>query len=57
MAEEWMLFLIFDESGEPLEFSLSDLLETNFVWHASKEENIKELNELIQAIEEYRDNL
>lgn len=56
MAEELILFLI-PKKGHPIEFQLSYLLELNFAYHDSKEENVKDLNELIQAIEEYRDNL
>ena len=51
-----ILFVIPDE-GVPLEFPLSHLLFENFAYHDSKEENIKELNELIKAIEDFRDNL
>ena len=29
----------------------------NFVYHDNKEENVKDLNDLIQAIEKYRDSL
>ena len=51
-----MLFAI-PKGGKPMEFSLSYLLETNFAYHDSKEENVKDQNEFIQAIVEYRDNL
>ena len=56
MEEEMMLFVI-PKGGKPMEFSLNYLLETNFAYHDSKEENVKDLNEFIQAIVEYRDNL
>lgn len=56
MEEEMVLFLI-QRKGFPIEFPLSYLLELNFAYHDSKEENVKELNDFIHAIEEYRDNL
>ena len=56
MEEDLLLFVI-PERGIPIEFPLSYLLEANFAFQEKKEENIKDLNELIQAIEEYRDNL
>lgn len=56
MVEEMYLFVI-PENGHPIEFQLSYLLELNFAYHKSKGENVKELNELIRAVEEYRDNL
>ena len=37
--------------------SESQLLDLNFVYHDNKEENVKDLNDLIQAIEKYRDSL
>lgn len=51
-----MLFVIPDK-GVPIEFPLSYLLYENFAYHDSVEENIKELNDFIKAIEEFRDNL
>ena len=56
MAEEMILYVLPDK-GIPIEFSLSYLLYENFAWHDSKEENIKDLNELIKAVEEFRDKL
>ena len=56
MEEDLLLFVI-PEGGIPIEFTLSYLLEANFAFHENKEENVKGLNELIQAIEDYRDNL
>ena len=56
MEEEMTLFVV-PENGIPLEFPLSYLLRVNFAYHGNKEENVKELNELIQAIEKFRDNL
>lgn len=56
MEEDLLLFVI-PERGIPIEFTLSYLLKENFAFHDKKEENVKELNELIQAIAEYRDNL
>ena len=50
------MFVIPDERV-PLEFPLSHLLYENFAYHDSVEENIKELNDLIKAIEAFRDNL
>lgn len=54
--EEMELFLV-QENGIAIEFPLSYLLEVNFAYHGNKEENVKELNEFIQAIEKFRDNL
>lgn len=54
--EEDLLFVI-PKGGKPIEFTLSYLLEANFAFHENKDENVKDLNELIQAIEDYRDNL
>ena len=56
MEEEMMLFVIPDK-GVPIEFPLSYLLFENFAYHDSIEENIKDLNEFIKAVEEFRDNL
>ncbi len=58
MEEDLILFVVpEDEDGTPIEFPLSYLLNENFAFHENKEENVKDLNELIQAIAEYRDNL
>ena len=54
--EEMELFLV-QENGISIEFPLSYLLELNFAYHGNKEEKVKELNELIQTIEKFRDNL
>lgn len=56
MEEDLILFVV-PEDGIPIEFPLSYLLNENFAFHENKEENVKDLNELIQAIAEYRDNL
>ena len=56
MEEEMTLFVI-PGKGIPIEFPLSYLLRQNFAYHSNKEENVKELNEFIQAIEKFRDNL
>lgn len=56
MEEDLILFVV-PEHGIPIEFPLSYLLNENFAFHENKEENVKDLNELIQAIAEYRDNL
>lgn len=56
MEEDLILFVV-PEDGIPIEFPLSYLLNENFAFHENKEENEKDLNELIQAIAEYRDNL
>lgn len=56
MEEDLILFVV-PERGIPIEFPLSYLLNENFAFHENKEENVKDLNELIQAIAEYRDNL
>ena len=56
MEEDLILFVV-PERGIPIEFPLSYLLNDNFAFHENKEENVKDLNELIQAIAEYRDNL
>ena len=56
MEEDLILFVV-PERGIPIEFPLSYLLKENFAFHENKEENVKDLNELIQAITEYRDNL
>lgn len=56
MEEDLILFVV-PERGIPIEFPLSYLLNENFAFHENKEENVKDLNELIQAITEYRDNL
>lgn len=55
--EEEMWFFVVPENGIPVEFPLSYLLEANFGFYDSKEEIVKELNELIQEIENFRDNL
>ena len=55
--EEEMLLLVVRDEGVPIEFPLSYLLYENFAYHDSVEENIKELNDFIKAIEEFRDNL
>ncbi len=57
MMEEDLILFVIPERGIPIEFPLSYLLKENFAFHDNKEENVKELNELIQAIAEYRDNL
>ncbi len=57
MMEEDLILFVIPERGIPIEFPLSYLLKENFAFHENKEENVKELNELIQAIAEYRDNL
>lgn len=54
--EEMDLFLV-QENGIAMEFPLSYLLELNFAYRGNKEEKVKELNELIQTIEKFRDNL
>ena len=56
MEEDLIVFVV-PERGIPIEFPLSYLLNENFAFHENKEENVKDLNELIQAIAEYRDNL
>ena len=56
MDDEMVLFVI-PEKGVPVEFPLSYLLYTNFAYHDSKKENIRDLNEFIKAIEEFRDSL
>ena len=57
MMEEDLILFVIPERGIPIEFPLSYLLKENFAFHDNKEENVKELNELIQAIAEYRDSL
>lgn len=57
MTEEDLILFVVPERGIPIEFPLSYLLNENFAFHENKEENVKDLNELIQAIAEYRDNL
>lgn len=52
-----MILYVIPDKGIPIEFSLSYLLYENFAYHDSKEENIKDLNELIKAVEEFRDKL
>lgn len=49
--------ILFWTQKRPTEFYLSHLLDLNFVYHDNKEENVKDLNDLIQAIEKYRDSL
>ena len=49
--------ILFWTKKRPTEFYLSHLLDLNFVYHDNKEENVKDLNDLIQAIEKYRDSL
>ena len=52
-----MIRSCFGHKKRPTEFYLSHLLDLNFVYHDNKEENVKDLNDLIQAIEKYRDSL
>ena len=56
-TDEDDIILFLDTHKRPTEFHLSHLLDLNFVYHDNKEENVKDLNDLIQAIEKYRDSL
>ena len=56
-TEEDDVILFLNTKRMPTEFYLSHLLKLNCAWHDNKEENVKELNELIQPIEKYRDSL
>ena len=56
-TDEDDIILFLDTHKRPIEFYLSHLLDLNFVYHDNKEENVKDLNDLIQAIEKYRDSL
>lgn len=56
-TDEDDIILFLDTDKRPTEFYLSHLLDLNFVYHDNKEENVKDLNDLIQAIEKYRDSL
>lgn len=56
-TDEDDIILFLDTHTIPTEFYLSHLLDLNFVYHDNKEENVKDLNDLIQAIEKYRDSL
>ena len=56
-TDEDDMILFLDTQKRPTEFYLSHLLDLNFVYHDNKEENVKDLNDLIQAIEKYRDSL
>ena len=56
-TDEDDIILFLDTHKRPTEFYLSHLLDLSFVYHDNKEENVKDLNYLIQAIEKYRDSL
>ena len=56
-TDEDDIILFLDTHKRPTEFYLSHLPDLNFVYHDNKEENVKDLNDLIQAIEKYRDSL
>lgn len=56
-TDEDDMILFLDTQKRPTEFYQSHLLDLNFVYHDNKEENVKDLNDLIQAIEKYRDSL
>lgn len=56
-TDEDDMILFLDTQKRPTELYLSHLLDLNFVYHDNKEENVKDLNDLIQAIEKYRDSL
>ena len=56
-TDEDDIILFLDTHKRPTEFYLSHLLDLNFVYYDNKEENVKDLNDLIQAIEKYRDSL
>ena len=56
-TDEDDIILFLDTHKRTTEFYLSHLLDLNFVYHDNIEENVKDLNDLIQAIEKYRDSL
>ena len=56
-TDEDDIILFLDTHKRPTAFYLSHLLDLNSVYHDNKEENVKDLNDLIQAIEKYRDSL